>query len=354
MKIVLLAACLLICTDLSAQLQTMINDPKNSWVASFSTDSRLDLLGDDLVKEMFDQTKTDLSYGVDVMKLTECADIKLYEDDHALAFILMNAVKKKQIQIYSDSLCRYLTSLDIIEPPDTIYVPNPETSEMEPKFIRYYFEPTQIVLFRASQIAAYQPKTGKWIIKTLAVAPLIRLNGHNGKFIKFSPVFWIKVTERKVNMEDPNVTWAVRTRSKGIHSSYLTFSEIVEHKKTNDQTPRRHFLDKANTDPRMTLYSVDNWNVQKKLTLTERQSILSVYDTITIPDLTTEEKSVKVVKHATQADDVVQLRLVREWAWDNRKKELSVRLVGIAPMKDVNNDFGNFLYNQPLFYQRFD
>ena len=36
------------------------------------------------------------------------------------------------------------------------------------------------------------------------------------------------------------------------------------------------------------------------------------------------------------------------------KKTLSARLVGFAPMQTVVDEKGEFLYLQPLFYQRFD
>jgi hypothetical protein len=50
-------------------------------------------------------------------------------------------------------------------------------------------------------------------------------------------------------------------------------------------------------------------------------------------------------------EDLPLLRLVHNWFWDDKKKQISIRLERVAPVTRVNDDAGNYLYRRPYFYR---
>ena len=48
------------------------------------------------------------------------------------------------------------------------------------------------------------------------------------------------------------------------------------------------------------------------------------------------------------------MKIIHEWAWDDKKKQLSINVLGFAPLVDILNNQGQVSYKQELFYYRFD
>jgi hypothetical protein len=48
---------------------------------------------------------------------------------------------------------------------------------------------------------------------------------------------------------------------------------------------------------------------------------------------------------------IYKLRIIQDWYWDEKLKNICVRLFAIAPMKKVYNEAGEFLFDIPLFYR---
>ena len=213
--------------------------------------------------------------------------------------------------------------------------------------------PDDIKIFRAHQIIAYQPATATWKVKVIAVAPLVIRRDDAGTFMYIEPLFWIKVTDKKVKLNASDITWAVRTRGRQMEAQLNVKKLILEAKKSQADFPMGHFLDKISKDERIPLYGVASMK-EPKLTTLERKNVLSRIDTIQMIDPVTYESSLKIVTIKTEAADLERVRIVQEWAWDNRRKTMSVRLHSIAPMKDITNESGEFLYSAPIFYRRND
>jgi hypothetical protein len=104
----------------------------------------------------------------------------------------------------------------------------------------------------------------------------------------------------------------------------------------------------------MPLFSTESWREKFVLSMEQRKGMINRTDTITQIDPATYETKTKIIYNKIEVADLKLLRLSQEWAWDNRKKVLSTRLIGVSPMKPVNNDAGEFLFLQPLFIRRFD
>jgi gliding motility associated protien GldN len=88
----------------------------------------------------------------------------------------------------------------------------------------------------------------------------------------------------------------------------------------------------------------------------ERQSpedlekILFKLDTTYVTNVETYEQELKVVQDDLDIMSVQKLRVKEIWYFDLRHSTMRNRILGIAPIKDVTDDFGNFLFEQPMFW----
>lgn len=100
-------------------------------------------------------------------------------------------------------------------------------------------------------------------------------------------------------------------------------------------------------------YKSDNDKFKYKLSADEVKVIGSRVDSIEKLDPVTYETRVVVTVSNLNPDDVKRFRIKEDWYFDKQYSTLKVRILGIAPLKDVTDDAGNFLYEQPLFWVRY-
>ncbi len=103
-------------------------------------------------------------------------------------------------------------------------------------------------------------------------------------------------------------------------------------------------------DSSIKAYSTEDDKFSHKMTANDLNNLLSSTDTINVPDLTTGEMKPKIIHNEFNADDIKRYRIKEVWFFDKQASILKVRILGIAPLKDVKDDAGNFLYEQPLFW----
>lgn len=73
-------------------------------------------------------------------------------------------------------------------------------------------------------------------------------------------------------------------------------------------------------------------------------------DTLVVTDVLTGEETIKLVEQAPDWNAVKRFRLKEAWFFDTRTGTLRFRILGIAPMINVSNSQGDFLYERPLFW----
>lgn len=100
-------------------------------------------------------------------------------------------------------------------------------------------------------------------------------------------------------------------------------------------------------------YKTDNDKFWYKLTPQEVSTMGSSVDTIQQVDPITYETKLKIVVNKLNTDDIKRFRVKEEWFFDKQYSTLKVRILGIAPLKDVTDELGNFAYEQPLFWIRY-
>ena len=73
-------------------------------------------------------------------------------------------------------------------------------------------------------------------------------------------------------------------------------------------------------------------------------------DTVITFDPETYEENIAVVRNDLNPEDVKRYRVKEIWFFDEESSTVQVRILGIAPLKDVTDDNGNFRYEQPMFW----
>ncbi len=100
-------------------------------------------------------------------------------------------------------------------------------------------------------------------------------------------------------------------------------------------------------------YKADNDKFHYRMSSKELDGILSSADTINQIDPTTYESKIRIVFNQINPDDIKRYRMKEDWYFDRQQSVLKVRILGIAPLKDVKNEAGEFMYEQPLFWIRY-
>ena len=118
--------------------------------------------------------------------------------------------------------------------------------------------------------------------------------------------------------------------------------------------PKEYFINilmEAAKNKEVTLYSnADGDEFKTALTPEEVQSMAASSDTVTTYNQTTFQEEIKVVNNDLNPDDIKRFRVKEVWFFDKESSTLQVRVLGIAPIKEVKDDKGNFKYEQPMFW----
>ncbi len=116
------------------------------------------------------------------------------------------------------------------------------------------------------------------------------------------------------------------------------------------QAPLFSLLVDAADAGHISLYSGEDDKFSYLLNATEIHQTLYQVDTIEISDPQTYEISYVPVENELFYEDVKRFRLKEIWFFDENTSSLHVRIIGIAPLIEVRDEFGNFRYEKPLFW----
>lgn len=97
-------------------------------------------------------------------------------------------------------------------------------------------------------------------------------------------------------------------------------------------------------------YSTEDDKFTYKLEPDEVASMGASVDTVITFDPETYEENIQVVRNDLNPEDVKRFRIKEIWFFDEESSTMQVRILGIAPLKDVTDDNGNFRYEQPMFW----
>jgi len=117
--------------------------------------------------------------------------------------------------------------------------------------------------------------------------------------------------------------------------------------------PERPFfkiLMDAAIEGEITVYSAEDDKFTNALTPEEVAAQGASVDTVITFDPETYEEKIQVVRNDINPEDIKRFRLKEIWFFDEESSTMQVRILGIAPLRDVKDENGNFKYELPLFW----
>jgi len=100
--------------------------------------------------------------------------------------------------------------------------------------------------------------------------------------------------------------------------------------------------------PNVRLYMNDDF--KDLITYADVEQRMGGIDTITVIDPVTYEESTKVVKNDFDWTSVTRFRLKEDWVFDKQRSKMVVRILGIAPIREVYDDNDNYRGEQAMFW----
>ncbi len=178
-----------------------------------------------------------------------------------------------------------------------------------------------VIIFISNSIFSQQPIIDGVVEKTLM---------KDRQVLKYAPVrqadvFWEKRIWRVIDVREK--------MNQSFMYPELPFFEIIK---------------KAAMNGEVTLYSTSDDKFTEKIV--DFDGIFSRRDTTTVFDPETYEDSLVVYEDETNYEDIKRFRIKEVWYFDEATSTLKVRILGIAPLKDVFDENGNFRYEKPLFW----
>ena len=118
---------------------------------------------------------------------------------------------------------------------------------------------------------------------------------------------------------------------------------------TYPKAPFFEVIKKAVEKGELAIYSTEDDYFTYKLSDSEISEVLYDRDTIRVYDDNFEETIVPITNDINY-EDVLRYRIKEVWYFDSHYSKLNVRILGIAPLIEVNDENGNFKYEKPLFW----
>lgn len=116
------------------------------------------------------------------------------------------------------------------------------------------------------------------------------------------------------------------------------------------ESPLFSILTEAARAGELPLYSTENDRFTIPLSVADLENILSTRDTVLTINVVTGEEETRIVHNEMSWEDVKRFRIKEVWWFDAAAGQLRQRILGIAPLMEVKNDQGDFLYERPMFW----
>ncbi len=98
------------------------------------------------------------------------------------------------------------------------------------------------------------------------------------------------------------------------------------------------------------VYGTEDDKFTYRLSQDEVQSMIFETDTIPVIDPETYKTTYKVVSNSLDYQSVKRYRIKEMWYFDSKSSSLNVRILGVAPLKEVYGERGEFRYETPMFW----
>lgn len=143
-------------------------------------------------------------------------------------------------------------------------------------------------------------------------------------------VSWSSRSNFKVNFEDPH------SDIKALKPGQKRLLETVLNQVEKGELKAFTYLDK------------------KLISASELKDIFSSRDTISVLDPDSGDYIDKIVETKLNRQAVTQVRVKEEWYYDETKRKMHSRVLGLAPLETIFNSDGSPRGDSPLFWVFFD
>jgi len=234
---------------------------------------------------------------------------------------------------------------NILYPRDTfVYIDGvTEIASSEITSEKIYFEEVKTV--RVELLIYYDAQQLMFKAIPLAFAPTLFVYDLSANLKGRKPLFWLQPNHQKPpSLDIPAIPWAKRL-SQDIR---LDSIQVIKQK---DSLPRllEKMLAALRTDSTQ-IKLHHSWGTP--MNQEEKRQLGIAIDTIrgTSPDVL----SPKVKTHQTQlqGEEVISLRFMQDWIWDEKKRQVYIRLAAFGPIIKHYDKDGNFLTDAPLFIRK--
>ena len=130
----------------------------------------------------------------------------------------------------------------------------------------------------------------------------------------------------------------------------IDLSEKMNLPFTYPEEPFIQILLEAAKSGEATVYSTIDDKFTSPFSADDVKTMGSSVDTIITFNPDTYEEEIQIVTNDLNPEDIKRYRIKEDWFFDSESSTLQVRILGIAPLKEVYDDNDNFLYEQPLFW----
>jgi len=117
----------------------------------------------------------------------------------------------------------------------------------------------------------------------------------------------------------------------------------------NPERPFFDILTEAAQEGKITLYDTETDDFSYPMTADDLNGRLYTQDTVEIWT-EAETMELQIVQNQFNPEDVKRYRVKEVWYFDSKSSVMKVRILGIAPLQEVFDDFGNFKYEKPMFW----
>lgn len=263
---------------------------------------------------------------------------------HSISAKLWEAAREGEWELFEDEgLMKPISFEQAIKKcmtPDTVVSFHPDTYEEHFDITLKEDLPGEASLLRVRQLLVYRNTSAVFEIHTLAVAPC-REDG--------APFYWMKVPD-DTSWPDgdiqnlPGIHWAVRYTTWRTSPGNDSWEEI---KNTTGPILTR-FTDRMRADTTVQLYTPGGDLVPDD----ERACLFSCTRQINVYDPERDREMQEEIIMGLDHEEVTELQLIEEWAWNDLESRLLVRLVAVAPRFWTAPSFGTPAQPAILFYRK--
>jgi hypothetical protein len=235
---------------------------------------------------------------------------------------------------------------------DTVTVFDPETYAESNRVVYNCWSAESIQLMRVRQLLFYRDKSDEFELYTLAFAPLLRRNyGSVGQesYLWYTP-FWFKMAPyrrketQRAFMDEPNISLARRMRT----GTNMPTLESLKPFKNFKQPVMQQYLNRLSQDASFKVREGMDWAV---MPLKDRMHVIISRDSVITFDPETYEEKMVVIDNSMDGQEIMDLRLVQDWLWDDRQTYPVFQLYAFAPLEQVLDDEGNPRFKRPVFWR---